>query len=466
MESGNRQIIVIGAGLAGLLTAYYLKEQGKDVLVLEADTAASGQTERTTAKITSQHGLKYSKLIKDVGMDAARLYARFNEAAIREYESLVRKLKINCQFQRVPAYLYSLQDAEVLKEEARAAALLGIDASFTTETELSFDVAGAVCFANQAQFLPPEFVRVISSGLTILEHTKVTAVRGHKVITERGVFTADKIVVATHYPIINVPGFYFLRQHQERSYVLALSGCPRINGMYYGIDPGGYSFRQAGDYLLFGGGSARTGEKRDGQLTQALKKAAKECYPECRVAACWAAQDCMPHDGIPFIGQYSVFTPDLYVITGFQKWGMTSSMIAAMILRDELSGIENPYAKVFSPQRLHFKAAIGPLLHDVKVSVSGMAKGLLHRPLRSAASLSCGEGGIVTVKGKRYACYRDEEGKLHQISPRCPHMGCELAWNGDEKSWDCPCHGSRFTIDGELLDNPSKRDDRKAEFEG
>lgn len=456
----HRDVIVVGAGMAGLLIAYYLKEQGKDVLVLEADRITSGQTERTTAKITSQHDLKYSKLVKKVGIKKARMYALANEVAISEYEQFIREHKIECQFKRVPAYLYTMQDEAMLIKEAKTAAALGIEAFFTKETELPFSVKGAVCFLKQAQFSPLEFINHICSELEILENTKVIAVKGNRVIarniSENKIFTADKIVIATHYPILNVPGFYFMRQHQERSYVLALSGCKKIKGMYYGIDSDGLSFRQAGDVLLLGGKSHRTGQNQKGGAYDFLMQEARRYYPECKEKTRWSAQDCMPHDGIPFIGKYSIFTPHIYVATGFQKWGMTSSMIAAMILRDELCGVSNPYAKVFSPQRLNIRASFGNLILDVFESVKGLSKGFFHRPKKKADVLQNGHGGIVSIEGQRYACYRDNQGKLHKISAKCPHMGCELTWNPDEKSWDCPCHGSRFDVDGKLFDNPAK----------
>lgn len=451
----HRDVIVVGAGLAGLLTAYYLKKQGRDVLVLEADVTASGQTERTTAKITSQHGLKYSQLIKTVGESRAELYAQANEAAVREYERLIREQKIECGLRRADAYLYTTQDANPLRQEAEAAAALGIDVCCTGKTDLPFPVSAALCFPRQAQFQPLEFVRHIAGTLDILEHARVSAIKGRSVIVGGQEWTADDIVIATHYPILNVPGFYFLRQHQERSYVLALSGCGRIEDMYYSIDPGGFSFRQAGDFLLIGGCSHRTGENEQGGAYEKLLEAARQYYPDCKVEARWSAQDCMPHDGIPFIGKYSLLTPHLYVATGFQKWGMTSSMAAAMILSDLLSGKENPYQEVFCPQRINVRAGAGNLMRDTAVSVNGLLKGLCHRPKDSVESLPSGHGGIVTVDGKRYACYKDEEGEIHKISARCPHMGCELAWNPDEKSWDCPCHGSRFDVDGALLDDPA-----------
>ena len=426
MESKHRDVIVIGGGMAGLLTAYYLQEQGKNVLVLEAKEIASGQTGRTTAKITSQHGLKYDKLIHTVGRKKARLYAQANEAAIGEYERLIQKENIDCQFERLPAYLYTREQAGVplLRKEAEAVSLSGIDAFLTEETELPFPVIGALCFRNQAQFSAVEFVQQIASKLEILEHTKVVAVKRNQVFTENEMMTADRIVMAAHYPFKNVPGFYFLRQHQERSYVLALEKdtLPEWNGIYYGIDKNAYSLRRLGDYLLLDGSHHRTGQCNPSGAYEPLMQAAKQYFPEYEVKAAWSAQDCMPHDGIPFIGKYSIFTPHLYVATGFQKWGMTTSMVAALLLRDEICGTENPYAKLFSPQRMNFRASIGNLLVDVGISIKGLTQGLFGKKER-----------------------------------RCAHLGCKLMWNPDEKSWDCPCHGSRFDAEGKLLDNPATR---------
>lgn len=414
-------VIVVGAGMAGILTAYLLQEEGKRVLVLEAKTIASGQTERTTAKVTCQHGPKYGELIETLGETVARAYAKANQEAIERYEQLIQKEKIQCDWQRVPAYLYSTQDEKILKKEVIAAGRLGIDAYFTPKTELPFEIKGAVCFPKQAQFSPLAFIRHLAAKLLIKENTKVLQVKGHTVITEKGWVKANQIVLATHYPVLNVPGFYFLRQHQERSYVLALQNTPKLHGMYYGIENSGLSLRQAGEYLLFGGGAKRTGENECGGIYEMLRIRARQLYPECQEAAHWSAQDCMPHDGLPFIGRYSMWTPHLYVATGFQKWGMSTSMVAAMILKDLVCQRENAYAGIFTPQRLHLGASMASLLTDVGVSVKGLAKGLFRR------------------------------------GRRCTHLGCALTWNADEKSWDCPCHGSRFDEEGRLLDNPAKR---------
>lgn len=243
------------------------------------------------------------------------------------------------------------------------------------------------------------------------------------VYTNRGTIKAANIVFATHYPFINVPGFYFLRQHQERSYVLALQVRKELEGMYYSVDKNGLSLRSAGEILLLGGAGHRTGKCKCESYAY-LRKMAQLYYPEAEEIMAWSAQDCMPHDGIPFIGRYSVFRPYWYVATGFHKWGMSSSMIAARIISRNILGLEGEKEfAVFSPQRLLVRASFKNLLVDVRESIKGLSKGLL--------------------RSKR---------------KRCPHMGCALEWNPEENSWDCPCHGSRFHHTGELEDNPAQRD--------
>ncbi len=426
------QNVVIGAGMAGILTAYLLKKKGEDVIVIEGDRIAGGQTKNTTAKITSQHDLLYHEMIKKAGIRKAEQYAEANEAAIKAYEKIIREEGIACHFERLPSFLYTVEEngKEKLQREADAANALGIAAYYVEEneiTELPFKVSGAVCFENQAQFHPLEFMRELSERINVYENAHVLSVHRHVITTDKGVVTAENIIFATHYPIVNVPGFYFIRQHQERSYVLALEGenVPRkLSGMYYGIDSGGLSFRSADGKLLFGGGSHRTGKKIKNCEKAGysyLRERAQSCYPNAEESAFWAAQDCMPHDKIPFIGKYSIFRPYWYVATGFKKWGMTSSMIAAMIISDMICGRNNPYEKVFSPQRLMVRMGIKNFCVDVGESVAGLVKGFF---------------------GKK--------------QERCSHMGCHLEWNEEEKTWDCPCHGSRFEKDGSLIDNPAK----------
>lgn len=454
--SFDTDVLVIGAGMAGILIAHYLKCEGMDVAIVEKDGIAQGTTGNTTAKITSQHGLIYGRLIKKHGIDTAKMYARANEEAIDAYEKLIKEKGISCHFERLPSYLYSCHDADVLKDEAEAACSAGIKAEFTDRAELPFPIKGAVRFDNQAQFNPLEFVKGISAGITIFENTKVIGVKKHTVYTDMGTITAKHIVFAVHYPFVNVPGLYFMRQHQERSYVLALKNAPKLNGMYYGIDKDGLSFRSTEKYMLLGGGSHRTGEAGDGMAYRNLKMKAGEYYRDAEAVAFWSAQDCITHDGIPFIGRYSFIRPYWYVATGFKKWGMTSSMAAAVIIRDTITGKENPYAGIFSPQRFRFKAAAANTLADVCISAGNLAKGYLHLPLRKLKELPEGCGKIVRIGLKRYGVYKDGDKKLHKVPVKCPHMGCELSWNPDELSWDCPCHGSRLDYDGKILEGPAQ----------
>ncbi len=456
-SNASTEVAIIGAGMAGILTAYFLKHQGRKVMVLEADRIGGGQTKNTTAKITSQHGLIYNKLISKYGIEKARLYAKANEEAIRKYQSIIEENHIDCDFEKLSAYLYSMENRLFLMQEARAAASLGLPVSFYEKAALPFQTVGAVEFKNQAQFHPLKFIKALAQDLEIYENTMAHAVKGHIIYTNRGTVTAKYIIFATHYPFPIIPGFYFMRQHQERSYVVAYSGTKKLDGMYYSIDTSGLSFRNYKDLLYIGGGAHRTGKNESGGSYDLIRQQAAKYFPEGKETACWSAQDCKTHDMLPFIGKFSFFRPNWYVATGFKKWGMTTSMISAMIISDEICGIENPYRKLFSPQRWHPFASAKDFMIDVGTSIRGLLTGYHIWFCGTEKDLPKGHGGIVRKGLKRYGCYRDETGAVHRISIRCPHMGCELLWNPDEQSFDCPCHGSRFDYDGNLIDNPAQK---------
>lgn len=425
------QNVVIGAGMAGILIAYFLQECGHEVVVLEANEIASGQTKNTTAKITSQHGLIYHNMIKNLGLEKARIYANANETAIRQYKRIITKEGISCDYKELPSFLYATREDGIdkLKREVRAARACGIQAEYVRGEEikeLPFDIVGAVKFEQQAQFHPLKFIHAIVDKLTIYEHTKVLEVDGSFVITEKNVIVADNVIFATHYPFPIVPGYYFLRQHQSRSYALALEGegvPTQLDGMYLGIDKDTLSLRCAEDRLILGGSTHRTGKKMKEGAFCHLRKQAKFYYPDAVESEAWAAQDCMPHDGVPFIGRYTMKHENWYIATGFQKWGMTTAMVSAMVISDAISGRENPWAEIFKPQRLQIKAGWKNFLIDVWESVLGLLKGLFKKKL-----------------------------------DRCSHMGCALTWNEEEQSWDCSCHGSRYTKDGRIIDAPARCD--------
>lgn len=402
-------VLIIGGGITGILCAYLLHQADVPYALVEAETVCSGITKNTTAKITSQHGLIYSKLIRRLGTERAKQYLQANEAALEQYRKVCGG--IDCDFEKKDAYVYSLDSRKKIEKEAEALVQLGFPASFSDSLPLPFPVAGAVKFPNQAQFNPLKFVFSITEGLHIYEHTKVNELAGTTAFTRKGKIKAKKIIIATHFPFINKHGCYFLKMYQHRSYVLALENAQDTGGMYIDAAQKGLSFRNSGDLLLLGGGSHRTGKK--GGNWQELRAFARRYYPASAERYHWATQDCMTLDGVPYIGPYSAGTQDLFVATGFNKWGMTSSMAAAMLLCDMVRGKQNPFAEVFSPSR----SILRPQL-----AING---------LEAAVNL------------------------LTPAKKRCPHLGCALKWNPYERTWDCPCHGSRFTKNGRLIDNPA-----------
>lgn len=451
------EVAIIGAGMAGVLLGYYLKKRGINCVILEADKIGSGQTGNTTAKITLQHGLIYDRLIEKFGEEKALQYALANRRAIDEYSRIIGEEQIGCMLEERCAFLYSCKSMEKLEAEISAARKLGIPAEITRETDLPFEVSAALKYTGQAQFHPLKFLKAIADPLEIYENTKVTDIKDKKILTQNAAVTADKIVIASHFPFINVPGYYFMRMHQERSYVLALENAPQLHGMYLGIDEDGLSFRNAGSYLLIGGGNHRTGENSDGGKYGELREAAKKYFPESREAAHWSAQDCMPMDGVPYIGQFSASDPDIFTATGFQKWGMTSSMVSAMVLSDLICGKPHPYP-IFSPQRFNLSASAKKLAEDSAKAVKGLSTEIFAVPAEKADALPCGHGGIVKYNGEKMGVYKNENGEIFTVSTRCPHLGCQLEWNPDEMSWDCPCHGSRFDYTGKLINNPAMED--------
>lgn len=405
----STDVLIIGGGMAGILCAYQLHCAGVPYVLVEAETICSGITKNTTAKITSQHGLIYDKLISKFGIQRAKQYLTANQAAVQTYRQLCRNM--DCDFEEKAAYVYALDDRRKIERELNALEKLGFSAEFVDKLPLPFPVAGAVRFSNQAQFHPLKFVSSLAKGLHIYEHTQVRELMGTTAVTNHGRICAKKIIVTTHFPFLNKHGSYFLKLYQHRSYVIALQGASEVDGMYLDEAQMGMSFRNHKNLLLVGGGGHRTGKKGGGW--QELRDFARRYYPQAEETYHWATQDCMSLDGVPYIGLYSASTADLYVATGFNKWGMTTSMVSAMILSDLVQGKKNPYEDVFSPSR--------SILHP-QLAVNGF---------EAAVSL------------------------LTPTTKRCPHLGCALKWNAREHTWDCPCHGSRFTKDGKLIDNPA-----------
>lgn len=406
----STDVCIIGGGLTGLLCAQEMRKRGVDFVLIEADRIFRGTSGRTTAKLTSQHGLIYGKLLKNLGIEQARGYFEANEEALSAMRELC--LSIPCNYRGENNYIYARESLKPLDAELEALDALGIPGQLTTDLPLPFSTAGAVCFTNQGRFHPGKLAAGLAKGMQIYENTTAQDIRKNQVITNRGTIQASKIIVATHFPFIDRYGAYFLKMYQKRSYVLALSRAEKIEGMFLDCQENGYSFRMQGDYLLLGGGGHRTG-KQDGGWEE-LKAAAKRWYPQAREVCRWAAQDCITLDEMPYIGQYSPMLPDVYVATGFNKWGMTSAMLSAQILADLVQGRDNEYAALFTPSR----------------------------SMNKKVFLNIGHSAIHLLK---------------PTAPRCTHLGCALEWNRQEHAWECPCHGSRFSESGKVLENPAQK---------
>ena len=408
-------VLIIGGGLCGILCAYMLDKVGIDYALVEADKICMGVTNDTTAKITLQHGLIYDKIIRKHGIEKAKHYYISQKKAFDKLTSVASEFDVD--FEWCDAFVYSVNNKNLIENEVAALNKIGCDAVCCSDTELPFEVAGAAKIENQAKFHPLKFVSSIASDLKIYENTKVIELKPHTALTNRGKINANKIIVATHFPFINKHGSYFLKMYQHRSYVLALKNAKIMKNMYVDEAENGLSFRSHKDLLLLGGGGHRTGNK--GGNWAVLESFAKQHFPNAEIVGKWATQDCMTLDSVPYIGRYSESTPDLYVATGFNKWGITSSMASAMILCDMICKKANKCFDVYSPSRSiwHFQLAL---------NIFESAKGL-----------------------------------IMPTTPRCPHMGCALKYNKEEHSWDCPCHGSRFGSDGNLINNPATDDMKK-----
>ncbi len=403
-------VVIIGGGLSGLLCARELDARGINYALVEENVVLGGVSANTTAKITAQHSLIYSKLIREFSVEHARQYYKANMWALGEYKRLCEN--IDCDFEIKNNFVYSTNDKRKIDAEMSALMSIGAPAKYKKQLNLPISVIGAVMLPNQAQFNPLKFGLELSKKLNIYEHTRALSVDSRGVKTNRGRISAEKIIIATHFPFINSRGLYFMKMYQHRSYVLALKNAENICGMFIDEAKKGLSFRNYGDLLLLSGGSHRTGKNGGGY--RELLEFSKKHYPNSKLVYRWATQDCITLDSVPYIGRYSKGIENIYTATGFNKWGMTSSMIAAKLLCDMIESKQNEFSSLFSPSRSMLRAQ------------------LVDNAIESASN-------ILSLK-----------------TPRCTHLGCALKWNPQEHTWDCPCHGSRFSKDGSVIENPAK----------
>jgi glycine/D-amino acid oxidase-like deaminating enzyme/nitrite reductase/ring-hydroxylating ferredoxin subunit len=445
-------VAILGGGIVGITSALLLKQAGVSVAVVEADRIIKGTTGYTTAKITSQHDLIYDRLISKLGREKAKQYADSNQAALEKIEYIVRSWDIPCDFSHKPAYVYagSEDSAQSILDEVGAARSLGLPASFEGNPPLPFETFGSVRFDNQAQFHPRKYLSAVAreiegDGCYIFEKTRALGIEGGDPVvikTDKGTVRADNVIQATHYPIVDYPGGELSRKlSQSMSYVLGVRiEEPFPDGMFINAEKPGRSLRsqpaEGGELVLVVGDGHPTGNgKNTSEHYKHLEDWARSIYKVRSIDYHWSTEDVMPDDGVPLIGRITPDSEHSYIATGFRKWGMTTGTAAAIILTDTILGSDNPWREVYDPSR----------------SKPGEPFSIQEETSR----LAPGQGTFIEKGEEKVAAYRDPQGVLYNLNPSCRHMGCPVSWNDAEKTWDCPCHGSRYNARGEVIQSPA-----------
>ena len=468
-------VCIIGAGIFGLTCAYYLTKQGFNVAVLDRDDIGTKATGHTTAKITSQHGLIYKHLIDDYGLHFAKSYLYANQKAIDNIKEIIDTENISCDFnfENHCVYTTNAKDLKSIQDEINAVNSLDFNCEFVTKTGLPFDILGGICFKNQAQFHPYKYLcglcNSISGKAKIFTHTTICDVKNngsfYTSYSDNNYKIESKFVImASHYPFINIPGFYFSKMYQSTSYLIAIETNKTLfKGMYLSASDPIFSFRTAKfgnkNFLLIGGANHKTGESHDFSTTYGvLENIAKKYYPDCKILYHWNTRDCITLDKIPYIGLYSSNLPNFYIGTGFNKWGMTSSNVAGNIIVDMINGKENPYSFVFDSTRIKPIKNADEFKNVIVQSSKSLILDKIKRSDLQLDNIAPNSGGIIEVNGQKVGIYKSQDNKFFAVNPICTHLGCLLSWNNIDKTWDCPCHGSRFDYTGKSLYDPSFKD--------
>ncbi|TVQ20213.1 MAG: FAD-dependent oxidoreductase [Leptolyngbya sp. DLM2.Bin15] len=467
-------VAIIGAGIVGLTAATQLKKAGKTVAVIESGQVAAGVSGHTTAKVTSLHQLVYADLIEQLGESKARLYGESNQAAIEHVAALVEMEQIDCDFSRQSAYTFAEPDSELdnVKAEVAAALKLGLPASFVQETSLPFAIAGAVKFDNQAQFHVRKYLlhlaqTIPGDGSHLLEHTRVLKVEEEEpcqVITEQGVIHAHDVIVATNLPMLD-QGLFFAKTHPKRSYLVGANIDPdkAPNGMFIGSGKESHSIRttphNGGLLLIVGGEGHKVGTVTDTEACyQKLETYVRDRFGMDTLSYRWSTQDMVSFDRLPYVGKLTPLSQHTYVATGFSLWGMSKGIMSGLLLSDLILGKENPYAELYDATRATPFLKPELIKNGIDVAARWVGDRLNNLQSSSLTEVPKGEGKLLTINGDKIAAYRDDHGTIHAVSAVCPHLACIVSWNNAETSWDCACHGSRFSCDGKVLHGPSVKD--------
>jgi glycine/D-amino acid oxidase-like deaminating enzyme/nitrite reductase/ring-hydroxylating ferredoxin subunit len=468
-------VAVIGGGIAGISTALFLKKEGLTVALVESDKVAQGVSGYTTGKITSQHLLIYKYLIDNFGFELAKQYGDANQEAIETIVSLIKEYDINCDFLRKNAFTYAENEETLQKiiEEVEAAKSLGLPAYYTEKVSIPIPTKGAICFSDQGQFHPRKYLLELASkipgeGSFIFENTRALDLKEGepcKIITNRGTITAKDVSITTHFPFYDKPGKYYSRMKSGRIYTFAMKLKTKFpDGIFISAEKDIYSFRSQQyneDELVIAGGQ----EHLTGMIVDTMDRYKKLYKYVSRffdiesIEFCWSSQDNNTIDMVPYIGRYLPNTRHIYIATGFNGWGMTHGTISGIILKDLILGLKNNFIKIYDPAR--FKSSNIPekkfLIKKEKIIKKFEIKEI-REPSKYLSSMKNGDGKIIEIDFKKVAIYKDISGRGYFLNPACPHMDCIVRWNNAEKSWDCPCHGSRFNYYGKVLNSPAVED--------
>ena len=468
-------VAVIGGGIAGISTALFLKREGMSVALVEADKIARGVSGYTTGKVTSQHMLIYKYLIDRFGFELAKQYADANQSAIETIKGLIKEYGISCDFFSKTAFTYAEKEETLQKiiEEVQAAKTLGLPVFYTEKIPIPIPAKGAMCFSEQGQFHPRKYLLELASkipgeGSYIFENTRAIDLKEGipcEIITDLGTIRANDIAITTHFPFYDKPGQYYARMETERIYTFAM----RLNtnfpdGVFISAEKDIYSFRSQpfndGELVIAGGQEHVTGRIADTtQRFKSLYDYVKIFFDIESIEFCWSSQDNNTVDMVPYIGRYLPDTKHIYVATGFNGWGMTHGTVSGIILKDQILGLKNNFTKIYDPARFKLSKRTEKKLFAENLEQSKKNEILkISDPLKYLSVLEKGEGRIIEINGIKTAVYKDNNEKGYFLNPLCPHMECLVRWNNAEKSWDCPCHGSRFSFNGSVLNSPAFED--------
>jgi glycine/D-amino acid oxidase-like deaminating enzyme/nitrite reductase/ring-hydroxylating ferredoxin subunit len=459
-------VLVLGGGLAGLTAAVLLKRQGMRVAVVEAGRIASGASGNNTAKVTALQSTRLSTISSVRGRDVAAVYAQRSLAAVELVAALAADEGIDCDLSRRAAYTVAASRDELpsVEKELQAAQAARLPVEFTQDVDLPFRVAGAVRLDDQVEFHPVEYAlglarAVDGDGSAVFENARATGVhedRPVRVQTTQGSLTGDDVVVATHYPVFD-RGLYFAQIEATRSYCLAarVRGEP-ARGMSITAGSPSWSFRAAGDLQIVCGQGHPTGARGiDESRYGVLEAFTRKHFDVEEITHRWSAQDAVPYDETPMIGAYTPISARMHVITGFAKWGLSGATMGAKMIADRLSGRADPADGVFAPARFSPRGTPAIAKLGVKTAADLVGDRLVPGQVNSSDEVPPGQARVIRRGTDRTGVYRDEAGGVHAVSMRCTHLGCLVRFNGAERSWDCPCHGSRYDVDGNVLEGPA-----------